>query len=300
MNEIQHIRKFEDLVYDVGMHKGEDTDFYLKKGFKVIGFEANPDLVAQCRNKFSNEIMNGKLIVVEGAIVALQPGETKIKKIKFFKNKNNSIWGTVAENWADRNEYMGTSNEIIEVPVIDFAECLKKYGVPHYLKIDIEGMDIVCLRSLRNVPKKPDYISIESEKVLYNKLLEEINLLTELGYSKFKAIQQRGISSQTEPNPSKEGCCVKHQFQEGSSGLFGEDLPHEWKSYKQILRKYKFIFIEYKLFGDYSKLRKYFVGKIFIKTLSLLLRKPLPGWYDTHAKHSSVVSDRPLYNATKE
>ena len=37
-------RKHYDLIYDVGMHKGEDTEFYLSKGFKVVGFEADPDL----------------------------------------------------------------------------------------------------------------------------------------------------------------------------------------------------------------------------------------------------------------
>ena len=31
MSEIQHTKKHEDLVYDVGMYKGEDADCYLKK-----------------------------------------------------------------------------------------------------------------------------------------------------------------------------------------------------------------------------------------------------------------------------
>jgi len=33
-----------DLIYDVGVHQGEDTDFYLKKGFRVVGIEANAAL----------------------------------------------------------------------------------------------------------------------------------------------------------------------------------------------------------------------------------------------------------------
>ncbi len=37
-------QKYDDLIYDVGMHKGEDADYYLKKGFRVIGFEAIPEL----------------------------------------------------------------------------------------------------------------------------------------------------------------------------------------------------------------------------------------------------------------
>ena len=30
-----------NLVFDIGMHLGADTEFYLKKGFNVIGFEAS-------------------------------------------------------------------------------------------------------------------------------------------------------------------------------------------------------------------------------------------------------------------
>ena len=34
--------KQDDLIFDVGLHRGEDTEFYLKKGFRVVAFEANP------------------------------------------------------------------------------------------------------------------------------------------------------------------------------------------------------------------------------------------------------------------
>ena len=33
------------MVFDVGMHRGEDTELYLSKGFRVVAFEANPNLV---------------------------------------------------------------------------------------------------------------------------------------------------------------------------------------------------------------------------------------------------------------
>ena len=50
----------KNLIFDVGMHKGEDTDFYLKKGFNVIGFEADPELIVHCQNRFKNEIAKKK------------------------------------------------------------------------------------------------------------------------------------------------------------------------------------------------------------------------------------------------
>ena len=58
-----------DLIYDAGMHMGEDTEYYLEKNFRVIGFEANPELVQICRDKFADYITNGRLVILEGAIV---------------------------------------------------------------------------------------------------------------------------------------------------------------------------------------------------------------------------------------
>ena len=54
-----HTPKHEDLIYDVGMHRGEDTQFYLRKGFRVVAFEANPENVSFCRNKFRESIDHG-------------------------------------------------------------------------------------------------------------------------------------------------------------------------------------------------------------------------------------------------
>jgi FkbM family methyltransferase len=290
MSEINQTRKREDFVYDVGMHKGEDTDYYLKKGFNVVGFEADPNLAAHCRSRFSDAIDNGKLIIIEGAIVEPLPEGPKGRTVKFYRNKENSVWGTVCGDWAKRNEFLGTSNEIIEVPVVDFSKCLEHYGIPYYAKIDIEGMDMVCLKALTPFQQKPNYVSIESEEVSFYKLMEELNLLTKLGYTRFKVINQSVISHQREPNPSKEQCYVGYQFEEGSSGLFGKDLPGEWKDYKQTLNKYKGIFLQYRLIGDNGKLKKYYVARVLLKNLSKLLQRDLPGWYDTHAKHYSVVS----------
>jgi FkbM family methyltransferase len=191
---LQHVAKYQDLVYDVGMHKGEDSDYYLKKGFRVIGFEADPILAEHCRSRFSDEVENGRLIVVNAAIVELPDGLTKGKTVQFFRNKESSVWGTVVDSRARRNELLGTRNEIIDVPAVDFSEYLEKYGMPYYMKIDIEGNDKVCLRSMLKFEQRPDYVSIESEKVSFIRPEEELNLFTSLGFTRFKAIQQASIA----------------------------------------------------------------------------------------------------------
>ena len=34
-----------NLIFDIGMNHGEDSEFYLCKGFHVIAIECNPNLV---------------------------------------------------------------------------------------------------------------------------------------------------------------------------------------------------------------------------------------------------------------
>jgi FkbM family methyltransferase len=125
-----------DLIYDVGMHSGEDTEFYLKKGFRVIAFEANSDLAASARSKFHDYIAKDKLVIVHGAIVdSSYSGDT----VEFYMNNKNSLWGTVSPYFAERNSALGADSTLIRVPRINFFNCLAKLGVPYYLKIDIEG-----------------------------------------------------------------------------------------------------------------------------------------------------------------
>lgn len=46
----------EDLIYDVGFNRGEDTAYYLRKGYRVVAFEANPDLVQEGAARFEREL----------------------------------------------------------------------------------------------------------------------------------------------------------------------------------------------------------------------------------------------------
>ncbi len=259
------------LIYDVGMHKGEDSDFYLKKGFRVIGFEADPDLVELCRQRFSEQIKTTQLTIVEGAIIDVKKHKESDGKIKFFKNNNMSVWGTVVDDWANRNVKLGSESEVIEVSTIDFSECLNQFGVPYYLKIDIEGMDVICLRSLKDVTERPDYISIESEKVSFDKLMEEFRIFKELGYTSFQVINQSKINSYKEPRDSVEGKYLNYQFHKGSTGLFGNDLNNKcWRSSEEAIKYYKKIFIGYKFLGDNNQIDKFLFERIFKRVMGRL------------------------------
>jgi len=221
----------------------------------------------------------GELIIIHGAVV----DDDNIKSVKFYKNKNISVWGTVVKKWADRNAMLGAESIEIEVPTVDFKEILKIYGVPYYLKIDIEGMDLICLKKLFLVEDRPSYVSIESEKVSFSALLEEFEVLQSLGYRKFFIKQQTTINKNSVPLNSVEGRYVDYSFKPGSTGPFGSDLGPNWLSKEEALATYKRIFRDYKYFGDHSFFRAMPFGRYFLAALSRIVGRPLPGWYDTHA-----------------
>ena len=274
-----------DLVYDVGMCYGEDTEYYLKKGFRVIAFEADPDLARACRKKFAEPLLSGDVTIVEGAIV--DPSYSA-ETVQFYKNMASTVWGTTSSNFAERNSTFGANSVLIQVPRVNFLDCLVKYGVPYYLKVDIEGMDMVCLRALLNIEGRPAFVSIESDKIDFEKVSDELKTLRQLGYTSFQAVQQATVHRQTVPRPPREGVVIDHVFQKGASGLFGKDLKPQWKTIDEVVDQYKRVFAMYRVWGeDYGLAQRFFPLKVVRKGLSIALNRGIPGWYDTHARHSS-------------
>jgi hypothetical protein len=69
----------------------------------------------------------------------------------------------------------------VTVEGLEFAGILKEFGIPHYLKVDIEGADLLCIHALKNFDSLPSYISLESTKVCCSDLCNEFALLKDLG-----------------------------------------------------------------------------------------------------------------------
>ncbi len=161
---------------------------------------------------------------------------------------------------------------------VTFGTILEQFGTPYYLKVDIEGNDILCLEGLVQAKVAPKHVSIESTKISWRDLLREFSLLKDLGYNKFKVIQQLDVPKQNCKQPSQEGIYSEHKFEPGSTGQFGNDAPGCWLTEEEAIKKYQMIFRDYKYFGDNGLLYKTRVGR----GLSRLLKVRV-GWYDTHA-----------------
>jgi hypothetical protein len=57
-----------DLIIDIGMHNGDDTNYYLHRGFNVLSIEAAPTIVQHAKDRFSEYIQKGKLEILNIAI----------------------------------------------------------------------------------------------------------------------------------------------------------------------------------------------------------------------------------------
>lgn len=262
-----------DLIYDVGMHRGEDSEFYLEKGFRVVAIEALPELAAQAGDRLRSYIDAGRLTILNVAI-AEQDGP-----ITFYANPGCSVWGTAHSEWAERNMRLGQPSLSTTVKGVRFHSILEQHGIPYYLKIDIEGSDLLCVRALLDFETRPKYLSLESARTSWGELVREFDLLKELGYAKFKVVPQHTIHKQRCPSPALEGTYVPHSFEEGSSGLFGEEAPGKWLSREHALNRYRWIFAHYRLMGYQGENRM----RRKIQEAATRLHVPASGWYDTHA-----------------
>jgi FkbM family methyltransferase len=264
-----------NLIYDLGMHRGEDTEFYLKKGFRVVAVEADPELCSLAASRFSAEVAAGRLTIVNQAI-GDAPG-----KVTLYKNKLQPIWNTLSAEWAERNRGQGADSIAIEVEATTLDRLMRRLGVPYFLKVDIEGMDLTAIQSISALPDKPRYISLESCKVSFQALKHEFDVLTAIGYRSFKLVAQHHVHAQIPPRPAREGQYVAHRFAKGASGMFGEEAPGQWLTADEAIQAYRPAFLRYALTGDDPFIRNRYL-RALLKRIGFRA-----GWYDTHAKLGS-------------
>lgn len=166
-----------DLIYDVGLHVGNDTASYLRDGYRVIAIEASPILVEHCRQRFANELASGQLQILPIGI------SDKTGSQPFYVNPRNDEWSSFDKEvgWRDGE------GVLIEVPTTRMEVVFEAYGVPYFLKSDIEWGDIHVLNALKSLQKDnlPYYVSVELNAFDY------LLILRSLGYEQFKVIDMK-------------------------------------------------------------------------------------------------------------
>jgi FkbM family methyltransferase len=230
----------ENLIFDIGLHKGEDTAYYMKEGYNVLAVEANPVLVKYCEEKFKNEIKSNRLTIVNAGIAE----ETGI--MPFYVNLHSSEWSSFDKSIGTRNN---TKFEIINVPCVTTKTLFEKYGIPYYMKVDIEGNDFLSLKDIPDSDKKPAYVSCEANDAGW------LDILNSKGYKRFKLINQANNFTPLNLEREKSNYyllyrkikhaikhklrnVIKSKYRGGSSGPFGEKTKGDWKTYEEVRKIY--------------------------------------------------------------
>ncbi|RWC46365.1 MAG: FkbM family methyltransferase [Mesorhizobium sp.] len=228
-----------DLVYDVGMHNGDDTAFYVSQGYRVVAIEADPAQAEAQRKRFAAEIEKGQVHVVEAAI-GPSHGQSS-----FWISSNPEF------NSFDRQnaEMCNNTSHEIQVTCRPMNDILAEFGTPFYLKVDIETADHFCLEAL-DPNDLPQFVSFEKSR------LEDLFFMHNLGYSRFKLIAQEDFrqlsyspdqankwSRNLRPLRSRVRRMLGRRAPEnvakkrsayGSSGPFGDETDGPWRQMNEI------------------------------------------------------------------
>lgn len=208
----------QKIVFDIGMNNGDDTEYYLKLGLRVVAIEANPLLTAQCAIRFATQIKDGHLVILNKAI------STENNLTKFYINNDNNHWSSSNKELAVRSN---SSIQEINIETLDIASIIDSNMNLYYIKIDIEGADITVLEQLSHAKLLPKYLSIEDCYLGPKYILN----LKKLGYSKFKLSDQSKVCDmETQING--------FSFNLGSSGPFGPLLNGPWYDYEDFILVY--------------------------------------------------------------
>jgi FkbM family methyltransferase len=216
-----------ETIFDIGAHTGEDTEFYLEKGFKVIAIEANPEMCARLEKRFGNFLKEKKLVIIQKAIV-----DDQMSDVSIYVNDNVDSWSSIYEDVAGKGVHQVRK---IDVESVTLKEICDLHGSPYFMKVDIELADILVAKSIHSLSDKPKFCSFEIHSP------EIIHVLNDSGYTRFQIRNQMLNGLLREPKATREGKSFwPHSMDGYHSGLFGLDLPEkDWVSYQEIIKLYE-------------------------------------------------------------
>jgi FkbM family methyltransferase len=135
------------LVFDIGANVGTMTAIFASLGAKVVAIEPNPDCARHIELTTSRDAVE-----VLQAAVGARNGLAELE-VSDRKDKMSSLSTQWCEAVSKGNrDYEGMWNRKLTVPTITLDSLAEHYGLPFYIKIDVEGYEEQVLRSLRRCP----------------------------------------------------------------------------------------------------------------------------------------------------
>lgn len=205
------------LIYDVGMHNGDDTAYYLAKGARVVAIDADGGLCAKAAERFPGPIAEGRLTILNVAV-----GDAE-GEVEFFINDGNTVTSSLFRS------HKGVWRAV-RVPIRRLSGVFAEHGLPDFAKIDVENVDHVVLRELRLSGALPPHLSVEAHSF---EVIAEV-IRAEFPRARLvngQLVHQRHATA-TIASPSGP---VPFAFRHHSSGPFGEDLLDPWLNHEQLV-----------------------------------------------------------------
>lgn len=195
------------LAFDVGANVGKYSKILSQHFEKVVAIEPIQSHCETIRSLASN-------IEVVNAIVSDSVGERD-----FFESDTIS---TVERVWVEKSRFSknATWKEPVKIPSTTIDKIIDQYGIPEFIKIDVEGHELEVLRGMRN--HFPEVIAIEWAEELLSKTLECIKILHNQGYNKFDVCHLRD-DIQFSPEWGNYESCREELF-----SFKSESLCHHW------------------------------------------------------------------------
>ena len=133
-----------DLVFDVGAHAGNRTRGFAALGCHVVALEPQPDFARLLKAVFGR---SPRVQVVEAAVGAMA-GKASLS----ISDRTPTVT-TVATGWRDARsreaEFGGVRwNRRIDVEMTTLDELIARWGLPAFVKIDVEGAEPAVLAGL--------------------------------------------------------------------------------------------------------------------------------------------------------
>lgn len=151
---LNSVKSSSRLVFDIGANEGFLTDIFEKAGYKVIAVEPAKRNISILKSRFGN---NSNIRIVKAAI-SDKPGA-----INFFETENAHAFATASNKWKDsavkNDPGIIYKTESVSVPAFTIDQLISQYGLPCFVKIDVEGYEESALHGLN---QKVSLISFEA------------------------------------------------------------------------------------------------------------------------------------------
>src|SRR5438132_9394773 len=133
-----------DLVFDVGAHAGNRTRAFASLGCRVVAVEPQPDFIALLHVLFDRS----RQIEIVHAAVDAAPGRAALS----ISDRTPTVT-TLAPAWRDARALDPDFERVrwnrhLQVDTTTLDALIERFGVPDFVKIDVEGSESAVLAGL--------------------------------------------------------------------------------------------------------------------------------------------------------